>query len=462
MLDRPFWATPWWRGSTEVQARIRAASKQAAAGDAFRERLSYWTADGTERIVDFAMHPIRDGGGVVRFLHPTGIDITDRFRAEEALRAREAEEREIAIWLQRALLPDRLIMPSHVSCSAQYEAGSDVLEVGGDWYDAFMLADGRLAVTVGDVVGHGLAAAAAMGQLRTALSALAEYAASPGEALDRLDAFIARTRTTDFVTVCLGLLDPETRVFEYASAGHPPILLVSSSGDVRWLDDAGSPPMFGAHRPARPQGSVVLEAGSLLVLYSDGLIERRGELLDHGLERLALAGAALAAEPIETVCERLVATLAVDSSRNDDIAVLAIRLDPDDATAFRRVFDARAEELRELRVAMRAWLNEREIPIATQNALLLAVGEACANAIEHAYVEGEPGEVAVEIAQGAGRSLEVVVRDSGRFRPPSEVENRGRGTTIIRELTSEFSRNPGTAGTTVRFRLPLDDAANSA
>ena len=91
----------------EVQARIREASQRAAAGEVFREVLPYWLADGSERLVDFAMHPIRDEMGVVRFLYPTGIDITDRTRAEEALRAREAEEREIAIGLQRALLPGR-------------------------------------------------------------------------------------------------------------------------------------------------------------------------------------------------------------------------------------------------------------------------------------------------------------------------------------------------------------------
>ena len=86
VLDRPFWTTPWWRGSEQVQARIRVASERAAAGEVFRERLPYWLADGTERIVDFAMHPIRDKSGRCGFLHPTGIDITERTRAQEALR----------------------------------------------------------------------------------------------------------------------------------------------------------------------------------------------------------------------------------------------------------------------------------------------------------------------------------------------------------------------------------------
>ena len=108
VLGLPFWDTPWWRGSDEVRGRIRFAAEQAAAGEVFRETLPYWVADGSERVVDFVMHPIVDESGAVRFLHPTGIDITDRVAAEKALRALEAEEREIAIGLQRALLPARL------------------------------------------------------------------------------------------------------------------------------------------------------------------------------------------------------------------------------------------------------------------------------------------------------------------------------------------------------------------
>ena len=126
-----------------MQARIRVASQRAATGEVFREVLPYWLADGTERLVDFAMHPIRDELGLVRFLYPSGIDITDRTHAEEALRAKEAEEREIAIGLQRALLPGTLIVPAGVSVAARYEAASAALEVGGDWYDLFTLGDGR-------------------------------------------------------------------------------------------------------------------------------------------------------------------------------------------------------------------------------------------------------------------------------------------------------------------------------
>ena len=114
---------------------------------------------------------------------------------------------------------------SDIALAALYEAGSDVLEVGGDWYDAFELPDGRIALTVGDVVGHGLAAAAAMGQVRTALAALADHAAGPGELLERLDGFLARSGTTDFATVCYVIIDPPTGAW----STRPPVIRPCSS-----------------------------------------------------------------------------------------------------------------------------------------------------------------------------------------------------------------------------------------
>jgi len=576
VLDRPFWQTPWWRGSEEMRERIRDATQQAAGGDAFRETMRYWLADGTERIVDFAMHPIRDELGVIRFLHPTGIDITERERAEqrfrslvsivtdvpwtadshgrfedsqpswadytgqaweeyrglgwldavypedreqvreawaratssgdlfqatgrlwhaasrehryvaaratpvhradgsvdewvgactdvhertvaeEALRAQEAEEREIAVGLQRALLPGHLVSAPRLALAARYEAGSDVLEVGGDWYDAFDLPDGRIGLTVGDVVGHGLIAAAAMGQLRTALAALAQETTSPGELLSRLDGFLARTRTTDFATVCYAILDPETGEVEYASAGHPPMLAVSPSRETAWLDGAQSPPLTGYGAALRQNGSATLAPGSLLILYSDGLVERRRERPGVGLARLEQAALTLGDAAVDEVCDRLVAALGLQMVRNDDVALLAVRLLPDSASTFHRVFPGHPEELRGLRSAMREWMDEQALPEPVRDALLLAVGEACANAVEHAYRDVPSGDVHVDIVEDADRSFVVAIRDFGRFQSGSASEDRGRGTEIMRTLTTDFSRDSTPSGTTVRFRLPMD------
>jgi PAS domain S-box-containing protein len=453
VLGLPFWETAWWRGSGEVRERIRAAVELAASGDVFRETLPYWVADGSERIVEFVMHPIVDESGVVRFLHPTGIDVTDRVEAEKALRALEAEERAIAVGLQRALLPARLAERPDIALAALYEAGSDVLEVGGDWYDAFDLPDGRVALTVGDVVGHGLAAAAAMGQVRTALAALADHSAGPGELLERLDGFLARSGTTDFATVCYVIIDPGTGAMEYASAGHPPMLVVSPTGETTWLDRAQSGPLSGGEPRARLQETAVLEPGSLLILYSDGLVERRKERFADSLERLAAAGRDVAGFPVEEVCSTLVAKLGVDASREDDVAVMAMRLGAVEAWRYHRRFPAHGTELRDLRASMRCWLDGRGVGQPMQNTLLLAVGEACANSIEHAYRDTEPGHVEVAMTQSASDGFLVEIRDSGSFQPAVTREDRGRGTDIMRQLTSDFSRESTLNGTVVRFRV---------
>jgi PAS domain S-box-containing protein len=454
VIDLPYWETPWWRGSEDATKRIRIAVERASAGEIAAETLPYVSADGSERIIEFAIHPIVDDAGVIRFLHPTGIDITDRVAAEAALKALEAEEREIALGLQRALLPMQILGRPGIALAARYEAGSDVLEVGGDWFDAFDLPDGRIAVTVGDVVGHGLSAAAAMGQLRTALAALADHANGPGELLMRLEGFLARHQTTDFATVCYAVIDPATGLVEYASAGHPPILAVSPAGEISWLDQGRSRPLSGDYSPDRPQGSTLLEPGSLLVLYSDGLVERRKERIDVGLRRLADAARTVADLPVEDVCTALIARLGVDEARNDDIAVLVVRLEATSSVRFHRRFPARSEQLRDLRVSMRGWLSARGVGQPLQRTLLLAVVEACSNAIDHAYVDMEAGDVRVDMLESDNGGFHVEVRDSGRFRGTAAPSgDRGRGTSIMRMLTDDFSRESTSAGTVVRFRV---------
>jgi anti-sigma regulatory factor (Ser/Thr protein kinase) len=202
----------------------------------------------------------------------------------------------------------------------------------------------------------------------------------------------------------------------------------------------------------------VLEPDATLIVYSDGLVERRGEHLDTGLRRLESAAALLADLPVDEVCDRLVADLGLASSRQDDVAVLVVRLAAAREPAFRSVFPARPAELRALRTSLRAWLDERGIADpAFRHALLLAVGEACANSAEHAYAGQDDGDVTVEITDEEPGSFQVEIRDRGRFGASSPDPDRGRGTTIMRGLTTGFSRESSPAGTTVRFQLPLHD-----
>lgn len=236
------------------------------------------------------------------------------------------EQRRIASRLQQELLPDEVLRAPGVEVAARYAAASGVLEVGGDWYDTLALRDGCLALAVGDVVGHGLEAAASMGRLRTALAALAPHATGPGQMLTWLDAYATGVNGTRFATACCASLDPATGVLRYASAGHPPMLAVTPSGTATWLGEGRSPAFFGAPAGTRPEASVALEAGTLLMLYSDGLVERRRELLDDGLARLRDVVIPLRDEPIDGLCDQVLFGMGVGTAREDDVVVLCLRL----------------------------------------------------------------------------------------------------------------------------------------
>ena len=364
------------------------------------------------------------------------------------------EEHQVALRLQQALLPEGVVRRSGVEIAARYEAGSDLLEVGGDWFDTFALADGQLGLAVGDVIGHGLDAAAAMGRLRVALAALAPHAEGPGRLLSHLDAFAVGPDGADFATACCAVLEPSTGALRYASAGHPPMLVVSADGDATWLEGGRSTPLYGRPRPDRPESSCVLDAGALLVLYSDGLVERRREPLAVGLERLEQAARRWRDEPIAKLCDRLVAELGVETARFDDVVVLCGRLTG--PAQLRRVLPARAEALRGLRADIGAWSDARRLSEDARARLLLAVGEACTNAIEHAYSAQAGGEVEVGLSVLDG-GVQVTVRDRGRWRTPKADHTRGRGTGIMRAVATGFERRTGNDGTTVSLWLPTEE-----
>ena len=255
-------------------------------------------------------------------------------RVEVILAAAHLRQREhdIAVRLQQALLPDELLAHPRLELAARYQAASDLLEVGGDWYDTFAWPSGHIGVIVGDVMGHNLDSAAAMGRLRAATAALSAHVpASPAAVLDALASFASGPNGTPFVTAVCAVIDPQTGVLVYSGAGHPPIVVLPPGGSPVELNDALDPPM-GVRDPrtghTRPEASVTLEPGSLVVLYSDGLIERRYEGLDVGLARLARVVTAVAHEPIDTVADRIVADMAQGIAAEDDVVVACLRFLP--------------------------------------------------------------------------------------------------------------------------------------
>ncbi len=238
-------------------------------------------------------------------------------------------DRSLGVALQRSLLPDRLPDIARAALAARYRPAGLRARVGGDWYDAFRLpGPDRLALAVGDVVGHDVHAAVMMGQLRTGLRAYAVEGHGPGAALEHLSALFEATQEAVelcFATVCFLVVDLAIGNMTYANAGHPPPLLVGGDGVVRFLDAEPSPALGIA--ASRTDRSEVLSPGDALLLYTDGLIESRRRPLGEGLAWLAQT-AADSGRRAEELCELVLDRFEGDNGPEDDVAVLAFELRP--------------------------------------------------------------------------------------------------------------------------------------
>ncbi|MFN0090424.1 MAG: PAS domain S-box protein [Acidimicrobiales bacterium] len=364
------------------------------------------------------------------------------------------QEHHTALALQRTLLPDHLVEHPMLSVGACYEAVAASLEVGGDWYDTIELPSGDIALTVGDVVGHGLVAAGAMGRLRNAIAAIAPRVDGPAEVLCELDEFIRANRVTEFATACCAILDPGSGLLRYASAGHPPMLLVAADGAVRWLEGGRSRALCGHSPSHRPEAVAEVAPGELIVLFSDGLIERRRRRLSAGLAQLAAAAARRRAEPVGQLCGNLVVDLLDDARLEDDVVVVCARLEPAATARFHRTIAARPEHLARLRRSLRAWLTARGLADQDVHHTLLAVGEAVTNAIEHAYRDRAPGQVEIDLTVAEAGELVLSVSDRGQWQAAETPDpRRGRGTPLMAAVSESFDRRSGRAGTTVVCRL---------
>ncbi|MGY1822508.1 SpoIIE family protein phosphatase [Geodermatophilus sp. SYSU D00079] len=361
-------------------------------------------------------------------------------------------ERGIAETLQLSLLPAELPRLDRLALAAHYLPGAEGAQAGGDWYDVVELPDGRVAIAVGDVVGQGPAAAAVMGQLRSALSTALLQGCGPAEALELLDRFAARLPGALASTAACLVVDPAAGTVRWARAGHlPPLLLVPGGG--RFLDDAGSGAVLGAPgRPPYREGTTEVPPGATLLLYTDGLVERRGEVLDEGLDRVRAAAARHAAADPVRLTTRLLADVLADTEQPDDVAVIAARVLPAPLEARLPADPARLSGVRR---AVAAWTATAGVPEEVAEDLQLALGEALANAVEHAYAAGDgAGECSYRLARDADGGLRVEVRDTGAWRPPpADKGYRGRGLELIHALGSDVEIGHTAGGTAVRFRL---------
>jgi anti-anti-sigma factor len=362
-------------------------------------------------------------------------------------------ERRVAHTLQRSMLTTQLPEIDGVELAVRYLPSSSDAEVSGDWYDVIPLPDGRVGVVIGDVVGRGVEAAATMSQLRTALRAYAVEGLPPAEVVAKLHRLVGHLRVGLSTTLTYLDLDPFTLEVRYVSAGHLPVLHAPAGGLPRFLAGARSTPLGAA--PAQvpiPQASLVLAPGDSLLLYTDGLVERRDTGIDSRLEQLRAAVQAAPAD-LPAQLKQLTATLTEGDVRTDDIALLALRAHGPPPGAFSAAIRGEAEQLHALRGDLRAWLAGVEATPHEVNDVLIAVGEACSNAIEHAHATDE--ETIDVRAQMTGRELAVSIGDHGIWRAASEPADRGHGLRLMRVLSSAMKVATAESGTRVdlRFRL---------
>lgn len=369
-------------------------------------------------------------------------------RMAPALEARSSNaQRSAAVMLQRSLVPARLPPVAGLSMAARYVPGEGG-SVGGDWYDVFALPTGHVGVAVGDVVGHGLRAAVVMGRLRSALRAYALTSLDPGEVLTQLDRKLRHFEPSQMATLMYCVLDPMLEQIQLSSAGHLPAFKTDPSGRAVNLDVPPDVPLGVSFGAGRQTTTVAIAAEELLCLYTDGLVERRGEHLDLGLARLR---SMLAPGDPEDVCGAIMASLVGRDEPKDDIALLVVKREP---VPERNVLVVPAEPpaLARIRVALRRWLAAANASDAAANDLLVAVCEAAANSVEHAYgPAGGTIEVALELGDG---EVTATIRDNGSWRP-ARGRGRGRGMLLMERCSDEVRIDRSPAGTEVTLRRQL-------
>ncbi len=374
-------------------------------------------------------------------------DIAWRFAPVVQSALRLEEERTIAETLQRSLLLQRLPDVPELDLAARYLPGTAGAAVGGDWYDVLPLPDGCVLLAIGDVVGHGVTAAATMGRARAATQLCALTEVEPGELLTRLNTFIGAAGDASMLTLFVALHEPFTGRLRYASAGHPPPLVTSGSGTARFLEGSHGPPLGADATHEYGQSIDRLGAGHRLVLYTDGLVERRDEPLDAGLRRL-IAALDDGPDDLEALVAHLLDAMLPAGGATDDVAVLVAR----SAVHSERldlVLPAEPEQLRVLRTRLAGWLERHGVDGETIFELNLAASEAAANAVCHAYGL-KPGDFRVEVYWDDD-AVVCVVTDRGRWQERPRDDD-GRGLMLMQTLSDRVSIDTGATGTRVELR----------
>ncbi|MFD3482939.1 SpoIIE family protein phosphatase [Streptomyces sp. NPDC058665] len=362
--------------------------------------------------------------------------------------------------LQRGLLPRGLPALRSVTAAARYLPASEGIEVGGDWYDVIPLSGARVALVVGDVMGHGLAEAATMGRLRTAVHTLADLDLSPADLLTRLNDLVSELGDDFYATCLYAVYDPVTRRCVFARAGHPPPAVVCPGKPVRFPDLTPDPPL-GAALPPFETVEIELPEGSLLVLYTDGLVESVNQDIHRGMRHLASALSTASSRPgaesgqagLERVCDEVLAELLPEKQRTaDDAALLIARthaLAPGDVAVWSLPDGpiAAGEGREHVREQLDRWDLE---PLAITAELL--VSELVGNAVRHGK-----GPFVLRLLRGDRLICEVsdTSPTTPRIRRASETDEGGRGLQLIAALSQRWGTRSMAEGKCIWTEQPL-------
>jgi serine phosphatase RsbU (regulator of sigma subunit)/anti-sigma regulatory factor (Ser/Thr protein kinase) len=378
-------------------------------------------------------------------------EIHQRYETQQQLSLEEARtrrEHQIAETLQRTLLPDRMPEIPGLTVAARYVPATADLHVGGDWYDVIQLRGGLIGLVIGDVAGHGLQAAAAMTQLRMAVRAYAVRDPSPVAVMNGLHGLVRELPMAEMVTLLYVLYDPDTGTVRFTNAGHPPALLIDNEG-TRYLDGGLAPPLGVLAQWDHAEATQQLRPGATLLLYTDGLVEKRGLSIQDGLDRLLAEASGVGQTDLDALCDHLLSALSENGRVADDIALVALQPLVLAGTPLSLDVPADARMLFQVRHALRRWLRESGVNARDAGEIAIACGEACSNVVRHAY-GASPGTMHVE-ARLVNGYVELTVRDNGQWRRPAD-RGGGWGLRLVRGLMHSVDVDSGPEGTTILMR----------
>jgi anti-anti-sigma factor len=424
-----------------------------------------------ERFFDFVITARRGFDGSIEGVQLVAEDVTARVAERIAAEARTQEiseryhrVRDSAAVMQQALLAPSVPVIPGADIAAEYLVAAEDTAAGGDWFDAIALGDDHLVLVVGDVVGHGVQAAAVMSQLRAALRMQILDGRGIAETLDAVNRFSKHVPGARSATICVGSLNVDTGELQYCTAGHPPPLLISADATSRYLEPSGAGPLgSGTGFPVR---SETLDVGDAILLYSDGLIERPGrplaastaEFADLAARTLGGGGLPLdnAARPIDRLCSQTLEMLLRTSGYGDDVTLLAAqrRRPP---VPLHLTVNAALAAAGAVRVQLRQWLAAVGADPTDMMIVVQTISEFVENAAVHAYATEVADSIVVRAALGDDGKLRASVTDNGRWKPRNEdaASSGGRGLALAEAMVSDMRLTHDDHGTTAALAHQL-------